>query len=164
MNSCQTEKNYKIIPAECIIRRFRERFVIIGTMSIHLHGFCDFPQDMDIWLDPSLSFEEWDKEVNEVTFGIEQLWTRGNTDSQSQSVLSSTRIKSKPILDIIYGSYYLQPFYFEEVYERSLDCNLGKVADLQTIIRMKHNVGRENDFMIIERIAAIIESCRKTEN
>ncbi len=46
-------------PVEDVLARFRHRYLIIGSGALRLHGIDWEEGDLDIWLDPNLSDEDW---------------------------------------------------------------------------------------------------------
>ncbi len=49
----------RMTPVEDVLARFRHRYLIIGSGALRLHGIDWEEGDLDIWLDPNLSDEDW---------------------------------------------------------------------------------------------------------
>ncbi len=66
-------------PVEDVLARFRHRYLIIGSGALRLHGIDWEEGDLDIWLDPNLSDEDWQAAVDDAADSLKRLG-RGEPD------------------------------------------------------------------------------------
>lgn len=140
--------DYKSSAATEILGKLTKRYLIVGTTGINLYGLDCKPDDIDIWLDPTISVEEWDNEVSNATKNFEKIWSRGDK-SEFGGYWPATRIYCKPILDIIRNMSGLKDEEFDGLYDRSLISKIGNVAPLDAILRSKYRIGRPKDLLKI---------------
>lgn len=152
--------DHKTTIASEIIKKFTKRFVIIGMAGINLHGINCSTNDIDIWLDPTISVEEWDLELNTVAKEVEKVWKRGEP-SEFGGNWPSTRLFTNPILDVARDISGILASEFDWIYERSLISKLGPVAPIEVIIFSKYKANRQKDLMKIIEIGSDIMSIKK---
>jgi hypothetical protein len=131
--------------------------MIVGSTAIRLHGFNWGQHDIDAWLDPTIPVEDWDALVNHVSRNHQKIWTRGE-DNGRGGIQHSTRIASSPKLDLIHQIGEFQPSDFDAVFDRSLISELGNVAPLDVVLRMKLQANRGKDFRHFMKLFQMISS------
>ncbi len=66
-------------PVEDVLARFRHRYLIIGSGALRLHGIDWEEGDLDIWLDPNLSDEDWQAAVDDAADSLKRPWRERRT-------------------------------------------------------------------------------------
>jgi len=78
-------------PVEDVLAKFRHRYIIIGSGALRLHGIDWEEGDLDIWLDPNLSDDEWQAAVDVAAGSLRKPWKRSrhilHQDHPSSSML-----------------------------------------------------------------------------
>jgi len=143
--------------AIAILGELTHRYMIVGSTAIRLHGFNWGQHDIDAWLDPTIPVEDWDALVNHVSRNHQKIWTRGE-DNGRGGIQHSTRIASSPKLDLIHQIGEFQPSDFDAVFDRSLISELGNVAPLDVVLRMKLQANRGKDFRHFMKLFQMISS------
>jgi len=87
-------------PVEDVLAKFRHRYIIIGSGALRLHGIDWEEGDLDIWLDPNLSDDEWQAAVDVAAGSLRKPWKRGEPDGAG-GLRASTRIACSPPLDVM---------------------------------------------------------------
>ncbi len=143
--------------AIAILGELNHRYLIVGSTAIQLHGFNLGQRDIDAWLDPTIPVDEWDALVNHICRNHEKVWTRGE-DNGRGGIQHSTRIACKPKLDLIHQIGQFQPGDFDSVFDRSLISELGNVAPLDVVLRMKLQANRGKDFRHFMKLIQMISN------
>jgi hypothetical protein len=143
--------------AIAILAELNHRYLIVGSTAIRLHGFHWGQRDIDAWLDPTIPIDEWDALVNHVSRNHQKIWSRGE-DNGRGGIQHSTRIACKPKLDFIHQLGDFLPSDFDAVFDRSLISELGNVAPLDVVLRMKHQANRGKDFRHFMKLIQMISN------
>jgi hypothetical protein len=106
-------------PVEDVLAKFRHRYNIIGSGGLRLHGIDWEEGDLDIWLDPSLSDEDWQASVDDAAGSLKRPWKRGEPDG-SGGLRASTRIACSPPLDVMREVMGCTTEDFEKAFDNSL--------------------------------------------
>jgi hypothetical protein len=147
-----------MIQATDILAQLNHRYVVVGSTAIRLHGFAwDQPQDLDVWLDPTMGVSEWDAVVDSVSKSLDRIWTRGH-DNGRGGIHHSTRLICQPKLDFIHQIGDFQPSGFDSVFDRSLISELGNVAPIDVVLRMKRQANRGKDFRHFLKLVQLISN------
>ncbi len=101
--------------------------------------------------------DEWDALVNRVSRHHQRIWNRGE-DNGRGGIQHSTRIVCKPKLDLIHQIGQFLPSDFDAVFDRSLISELGNVAPLDDVIRMKLQANRGKDFRHFMKLIQMISN------
>jgi hypothetical protein len=141
--------------AIAILGELNHRYLIVGSTAIQLHGFHWGQHDIDAWLDPTIPVDEWDAMVKHVSRNHQKIWNRGD-DNGRGGIQHSTRIASSPKLDLIHQIGQFEPGDFESVFDRSLISELGNVAPLDVVLRMKLQANRGKDFRHFMKLIQMI--------
>ena len=143
--------------AIAILGELNHRYMIVGSTAIRLHGFSWGQADIDAWVDPTIPVDEWDALVSHVSRNHQKIWTRGE-DNGRGDIQHSTRIACKPKLDLIHQMGEFLPSDFDEVFDRSLISELGNVAPLDVVLRMKLQAKRGKDFRHFMKLIQMISN------
>ena len=143
--------------AIAILGELNHRYLIVGSTAIQLHGFNWGQRDIDAWLDPTIPVDEWDALVKHVSRHHQKIWNRGD-DNGRGGIQHSTRIASNPKLDLIHQIGQFQPGDFDSVFDRSLISELGNVASLDVVLRMKLQANRGKDFRHFMKLIQMISN------
>ena len=71
-------------PVEDVLARIRHRYLIIGSGALRLHGIDWEEGDLDIWLDPNLSDEDWQASVDDAAGSLKRPWKRGEPETDQE--------------------------------------------------------------------------------
>ena len=143
--------------AIAILGELNHRYLIVGSTAIQVLGFNWGQRDIDAWLDPTIPVDEWDDLVNFVSRRHQKIWNRGD-DNGRGGIQHSTRIASNPKLDLIHQIVQFQPSDFDAVFDRSLISELGNVAPLDVVLRMKLQANRGKDFRHFMKLIQMISN------
>jgi len=113
--------------------------------------------DIDAWLNPTIPIGEWDALVSHVSRDHQKIWIRGEGNGRG-GIQHSTRIACSPKLDLIHQIGEFQPSAFDEVFDRSLISELGNVAPLDVVLRMKLQANRGKDFRHFMKLFQMISN------
>jgi hypothetical protein len=108
-----------------ILGELNQRYMIVGSTAIQLHGFNWGQRDIDAWLDPTIPVDEWDALVNRVSRNRQKVWTRGE-DNGRGGIQHSPRIACKPKLDLIHQIGQFLPSDFDAVFDRTFEFRTRK--------------------------------------
>ncbi len=103
-------------------------------------GFDWEEGDLDIWLDPNLSDEDWQAAVDDAAGTLKRPWKRGEPDG-SGGLRASTRIACSPPLDVMREVMGCTKEDFEKAFDNSLISFYGNVA--HTELDHAHQTQRE---------------------
>ena len=134
-----------MIPVEEVLARFRHRYIIIGSGALRLHGIDWEEGDLDIWLDPSLSDDDWQASVDDAAGSLKRPWKRGEPDGAG-GLRASTRIACSPPLDVMREVMGCTADDFEKAFDNSLISFYGNVAPLNSILHIKRSAKRLKDY------------------
>jgi len=132
-------------PVQDVLAKLRHRYLIIGSGGMRLHGIDWEEGDLDIWLDPNLSNEEWQAAVNVATGLLKQPWKLGEPDGAGGK-RASTRIACSPPLDVMREVMGCTAEDFENAFDNSLISFYGNVAPLNAILHIKRSAKRPKDY------------------
>lgn len=132
-------------PVEDVLAKFRHRYIIIGSGALRLHGIDWEEGDLDIWLDPNLSDEDWQAAVDDAAGSLKRPWKRGEPDG-SGGLRASTRIACSPPLDVMREVMGCNTEDFEKAFDNSLISFYGNVAPLNSIMHIKRSAKRLKDY------------------
>ena len=127
-------------PVEDVLAKFRHRYIIIGTDALRLHGIDWEEGDLDIWLDPNLSDDEWQAAVDVAAGSLRKPWKRAG------GLRASTRIACSPPLDVMREVMGCTADDFEKAFDNSLISFYGNVAPLSSILHIKRSAKRLKDY------------------
>jgi hypothetical protein len=134
-----------LTPVQDVLAKFRHRYLIIGSGAMRLHGIDWEDGDLDIWLDPNLSDQEWQSAVNAASGSLKQPWKRGEPDGAGGQ-RASTRIACSPPLDVMRDVMGCNCEDFENAYDNALISQWGSVAPLSSILHIKRSAKRLKDY------------------
>ncbi len=95
--------------------------------------------------------------MNHVSRNHQKVWKRGEDNGRS-GIQHSTRIGCKPKLDFIHQIGEFLPTDFDAVFDRSLISELGNVAPLDVVLRMKLQANRGKDFRHFMKLIQMISN------
>ncbi|MFN7333031.1 MAG: hypothetical protein ACK5ST_00340 [bacterium] len=104
---------------EDVLAKIRHRYLIIGSGALRSHGIDWEEGDLDIWLDPNLSDEDWQAAVDDAAGFLKRPWKRGEPDG-SGGLRASTRIACSPPLDVTREVMGCTTEAFEKAFDNSL--------------------------------------------
>ena len=131
------------------LKRFRKRYVILGSFALYQYGFEVDPQDVDVWLDPKLSEQDWRSEVQRVA-GRHQVSDHSRDCNGIH--LRHLRIECDPHVDVLNVATRLGSTTFDAVYDQSLASRLGRLLPLKTLVFCKSAARRVNDYYQCRKI------------
>ena len=120
-------------------------YIIIGSGALRLHGIDWEEGDLDIWLDPNLSDDEWQAAVDVAAGSLRKPWKRGEPDGAG-GLRASTRIACSPPLDVMREVMGCTAEDFERAFDNSLISFYGNVAPLNSIMHIKRSAKRLKDY------------------
>ena len=125
-------------PVEDVLAKIRHRYLIIGSGSLRLHGIDWEEGDLDIWLDPNLSDEDWQASVDDAAGSLKP--------DGSGGLRASTRIACSPTLDVMREVMGCTTEDFEKAFDNSLISFYGNVAPMNSIMHIKRSARRLKDY------------------
>jgi len=134
----------------------RHRVLMLGGLAVIGHGLSRSTYDSDVWLDPSLSVDEWCAAVRTMTEGRVRLdiVSMGNWASVSEQDFSGVILRDGVVritglnqpMDIFRKPNQLETEEFEEVWARSLIMDDGtRLPDPIDLLVSKQETGRDKD-------------------
>jgi len=141
------------------------RFLVVGGMAVVLHGYGRMTMDLDLVLDlDSDNLEKVFERLQELNYRP-RVPVTGAQFADEETRRSWIKNKGMTVLNLHSDTqpetpldlFVTQPFSFKEVYENSIEEHLEDgtsfhFVDLNTLIQMKEEAGREKDRLDIQQL------------
>lgn len=132
-----------------VLRRFKSRYLLFGTLALQMHGFSFGKTDADIWLDPGLGEEGWRDAVREIA-GPHEILFRDHPEAVPPC--QSARIHCTPHMDVISRLGGHTDADFEPLYWLSMRSRYGRVPPVRVLLRSKLHAGRPKDYRHVMQV------------
>ncbi len=146
----------------------RHRVLMLGGLAVIAHGHSRPTYDADVWLDPTLSEEDWATAVAGALAGLAALrfvaigtWVEVPSDQLAERIRRDGVIRvtgaSQP-LDIFRAPNELEISEFDDVWNRATALDDGaRVPDAIDLLVSKQETGRDKDLQDIAFLEAKAE-------